>query len=153
MFVGINFLPTLCCLQPLFDLLNKICYLKDYLDPSDNRMIDLSRTDWGTTLPPIKKLKRRCTDTGVIVVVVRKLMKGKVGAPITTEIYDTSSQHILKHLDGSLSMFVNLRMISSAKVQPHTQFLMEPLPKLISEPNMSIRYVTPCSELFHNLGS
>ena len=80
-FVTVTLMPTLSCLQPLLDLLDKLCHLKDYLSLSHDLVTDLPPTNWGTTLPPLKKLKWRHTDTGVVAVVVRKLSHWKVGVP------------------------------------------------------------------------
>ena len=103
-------------------------------------MIDLSPIDWVTTLPPINNLKWRFTDTRMIAVVVRKLSRRKVGVLTLTEIYNTGSQRIIERLDGPLALSVSLQKIRNTKVQPRTQFLVEPLPKSRSEPNISIIY-------------
>ena len=108
MFVNITLLPTLRCLQPLPDLLNKLYRLENYLSLSHDHVTDLYLTEWGTALPPIEKLKWKRTETRVliVVVVVRKISQRKVGVPNPTKIDHTCLLHILEHLDGSLALVV-----------------------------------------------
>ena len=107
---------TLGCMQSLPDLMIKIHGLKNHFDPSNDPMPNLSPTYWGTISLTIQELKKWGTNVGVIVAVVGKLCKRLVGIPIPTKIYDTSLQHILKGLDGQLTLTVGLWMINSAEM-------------------------------------
>lgn len=73
----------------------------------------------------IEKLERRNTNIGIIVVVLRKLSKGKAGFPTPTEIDNVSPQHILECLNGSLTVSISMRVRSHAEEESRTHLLVK----------------------------
>lgn len=73
MSVSVAILTTLGCLQSLANLLYKFLHIEYYpYDPHDP-LTNLFPTNQSLKFPLIEKLEGRHTNTGVIVVIIRKL--------------------------------------------------------------------------------
>ena len=75
--VGIALFPTLSSLSQDQDLLAMHCGLEYYLSTLHDPLTDLTPTDWGPTLPPIKHLEGRSVYAGVVTILIGKLCQIK----------------------------------------------------------------------------
>lgn len=118
-----NFISALRGLQPTTHLLNQLRSLKHYRSSPYISLTHLSPKNRGLSLPPIGHIEGRYVNISVIVIIIKDISQRNVGNTTPTKIQHACSKHILKILNGLLTMVISLRVISSTKMQSSTHLL------------------------------
>lgn len=84
--VCIALLSALRGLKPLAHLLNQLASLEYHLDTPHDSLPNFVPTYQGPTFNPIKHLKRRLVNFGMITIIIRELNHGNIHIPAPTKI-------------------------------------------------------------------